>query len=254
MFYVLYVLAILCGTVFGLKIHSPSTKVLVNQPVEVNWTRQNDSDPTSVLFLLENLIGGNKTQVEVANSSQSSPHTMTPMNFPDVGTFRMWAVNPVDSNHSYAMSDTFTVMPNNLDTTSSVGVGNQTSKDYDSSAPPPNSSNASPASKMMPLIIGAAIGGFILLLLLTGAVVYIIRRRARASRRTTFHRNRMVKSLALAPPTFAVPRDLEADTPVDEKDGVGRGAQYEYRYGSNSRYVKDEERPPMGAYPFARTA
>ncbi|KAJ7249119.1 hypothetical protein B0H12DRAFT_1122767, partial [Mycena haematopus] len=231
MFYVIYVLAILCGMAFGLKIHTPPmAMVMANQAVEVKWSRQNNSDPTSVLFLLENLIGGSLTPSGVANSSQSSAETTTEMNFPDVGTFRMWAVNPADSTQSYAMSETFTVLPNNL-AASSVGGGDNDDDSSDSLLPPPNSpgsaassqssvpASTSPAStnasNMKPYIIGAAIGGLVLLILVAVLVYIICRRRGRVVRRTTFHRNRMIRSLP--PPTFAIPRDLEIDSPADEK-------------------------------------
>ncbi|KAF7360823.1 hypothetical protein MSAN_01111600 [Mycena sanguinolenta] len=253
MFYVTYVLAILCGTAFGLKIHSPSMGMVVaNQAVNVTWSRQHHSDPTSVLFMLENLIGGGLSPV--ANSS--SAHTITQMQFPEAGTFRMWAVNPANSTQSYAMSDIFVVTPNNLEA-SDGNDGNDTSNP---SQPQPNSPDgadlgqpsvpASPshsgltASNKLPYIIGAAVGGFVLLLILIAVLVHIIRRRARVTRRTTFHRNRMVRSLP--PLTFAIPRNPMLDSPQDEKDGVQ--AQYE------SRGRQLEERPPMGPYPFARTA
>jgi len=277
MFYVIYVLTILCGTAFGLKIHSPSKGMVVaNQAVAVKWSRQNASDPTSVLFLLENLIGGNKTQAGVSNSSDSSAHTTTQMNFPDVGTFRMWAVNPEDPTQSYAMSKNFTVMPNNVAASAGVASsatvdgdgGDSDSSDPDSlppsnspgsadpsqsttpplsltgppAPPPPSSTSSTPSSSNTPLIIGAAVGGVVLLLLLSALLyVFLRRRKARVERRTTFHRNRMVKSLP--PPTFAVPRDAELDS--DDEKGYGVG------YGSRSRYVK--EQAPTGAYPFART-
>ena len=59
--------------------------VMANQEVDVKWSRQNQSDPTSVLFMLENLIGGGLSPGKVANSSESSADTITQMHFPEAG-------------------------------------------------------------------------------------------------------------------------------------------------------------------------
>ncbi|KAJ6528436.1 hypothetical protein B0H19DRAFT_1194417 [Mycena capillaripes] len=279
MFYVIYVLAILCGTGFCLKIHTPPMGMAVaNQDVPVSWTRQHDSDPTSVMFLLENLIGGGDKTPSVLSNSSDSKHTTARMKFPAVGTFRMWAVNPADHTQTYAMSEPFTVTPNNFaasgatDAINGAGDGatddSPTSPDLPSSAlsnVPPVSTTSAPeepapstSTKALPLILGAAIGGGVLLLLLVGALIYVLRRRkSRVERRTTFHRNRMVKSMP--PPTFAVP-PLDSDVESDGEDEKPRGYGYTSRTGAGvgggagggARYM--EERPPAGPYPFARTA
>ncbi|KAJ6467682.1 hypothetical protein C8R47DRAFT_812425 [Mycena vitilis] len=97
MILILRVLVILslCGTVFGLKIYTPSAGLaVVNQDVPVSWSREDDSDPTLVFFLVENLIGGEKIQGRFSNASDSSHETRMSMRFVDTGTFRLWAVNP----------------------------------------------------------------------------------------------------------------------------------------------------------------
>jgi len=272
MFYVIYVLAILCGTGFCLKIHTPPMGMAVaNQDVPVSWTRQHDSDPTSVMFLLENLIGGDKTPSVLSNSSDSS-HTTAQMKFPAVGTFRMWLVNPEDPTQTYAMSEPFTVTPNNFAASGATdaidGAGDGLTNDSSTPPSPPDSpgsavsrvppdsttsapveSTSSASTKALPLIIGAVIGG-VVLLLLVGALIYVLRRRkARAERRTTFHRNRMVKSMP--PPTFAVP-PLDSDVESDGENEKPRGYGYSRSgAGGGARYM--EERPPAGPYPFART-
>ncbi|KAJ6454395.1 hypothetical protein C8R45DRAFT_1037985 [Mycena sanguinolenta] len=250
MFYVTYVLAILCGTAFGLKIHSPPMGMVVaNQAVDVKWSRQH-SDPTSVLFMLENLIGGGLLPGKVVNSSESD--TITQMHFPEAGTYRMWAVNPANSSQPYAMSQTFVVTANDLgvsdadddnDPANSLQFPPTSPVDADSNQPSVPIRGATMTNKL-PYIIGGAVGGFVLLLIFVVVLVHFLRRGARVARRTTFHRNRMVRSLP--PLTFAIPQNTTLDSPQDEKDGIQ--AQYE------SRGRDLEERPPMGAYPFARTA
>ncbi|KAJ7607282.1 hypothetical protein DFH06DRAFT_1250091 [Mycena polygramma] len=281
MLYVLYVLAILslCGTVFGLKIQTPPQGMAVaNQDVAVSWSRQDESDPTSVLFLLENLIGGDKIQGGFSNASDSSHKTTTSMKFPDVGTFRMWAVNPANSTQTYAMSEPFNVTPNNLAAagvrSSSANVDGSGGTDgagpptdlsgsvVSSLSPAPTTSSSSlPASSvasssssnkapMTPLIMGlAAGGGALLLCLLAASAFYLVRRRnkARRAERTTFNRGRMVKSMP--PPVFARP-PLDSDVESDGEDAGGS------RYGNASvkgRGRDMAERGP-GVYPFARTA
>jgi len=275
MFYVIYVLAILCGTAFCLKVHTPPMGMAVaNENVTVSWSRQADSDPTSVLFLLENLIGGgNLIQGGISNWTGTTNKTSTKMKFPDVGTCRMWAVNPSNATESYAMSQPFTVTPNNLAVAAGPGnVGNDDDESLSLLPPaspsgsavsqhlsvPTNTSSlaaSSSPSKTKPsitIIVAASASGVLLLALLACALIYILRRRkARVERRTTFHRTRMVKSLP--PPTFAVPpHDSDAELDSDVEEGAGGGKRY--GKGSRVRYMEERERPPPGPYPFARTA
>jgi hypothetical protein len=83
------VLAILCGTALGLKIHNPTkgSPVLANKLTGVRWERTQDSDPTSVSFLMENLVGEEKKLVPGGpyNASQGEKDTTSQMSFPDVG-------------------------------------------------------------------------------------------------------------------------------------------------------------------------
>ncbi|KAJ6456779.1 hypothetical protein C8R47DRAFT_186280 [Mycena vitilis] len=283
MLYVLYVLAILslCGTVFGLKIHTPPQGMAVaNQDVPVSWSRQDDSDPTSVLFLLENLIGGNKIQGKLSSASDSSHKTRTSMRFPDVGTFRMWAVNPADHSQTYAMSETFNVTPNNFAAAGASSGNVDGSDDTDDPGAPPDPSGSAvpslspaatasivslPASSaasastsssnkapMTPLIMGlAAGGGALLLCLLAASAFYLVRRRNKARRveRTTFNRGRMVKSLP--PPVFARP-PVDSDVESDGED-VGGRRHANANANAKGRGRDMAERGP-GVYPFARTA
>jgi len=280
MFYVIYVLAILCGTALGLKMHSPSMGMVVaKRDVTIRWSREAASDPTSVLILLENLASHEKIPGDVSNLLDSGPDTTAQMKFPEVGTFRMWAVNPANPSQPYAKSKHFKVIPNNVAASAEAdgdSVGGDTSasayanSDGTLSPPDPVSSDSGSAvsslssapsavstspslaatsdttsvKKMMPYLIGGIIGGVVFLLLL-GALIYVLlRRRARVVRRTTFHRNRMVKSLP--PPTFA-PHDPELDSPGFSKPEAAR-------YISGVRYMEERPRPPTGPYPFARTA
>ncbi|KAJ7822290.1 hypothetical protein B0H14DRAFT_2829016 [Mycena olivaceomarginata] len=139
MFYVIYVLAILCGTALGLKIHNPAkgSPVLANKLTGVRWERTQDSDPTSVSFLMENLVGEEKKLVPGGpyNASQGEKDTTSQMSFPDVGTFRVWAVHPDDPSVVYVMSDHFIVMPNNF------AASAQQPSPIDGSSPPPTSSS-----------------------------------------------------------------------------------------------------------------
>ncbi|KAJ7620816.1 hypothetical protein DFH06DRAFT_1482425 [Mycena polygramma] len=279
MLYVLYVLAILslCGTVFGLKIQTPPQGMAVaNQDVAVSWSRQDESDPTSVLFLLENLIGGDKIQGGFSNASDSSHKTATSMNFPEVGTFRMWAVNPANPTQTYAMSEPFNVTPNNLAAAGASSANVDGSGGTDGAGPPTDpsgsvvsslssaptassssilassaaSSSSTNKAPMTPLIMGlAAGGGALLLCLLAASAFYLVRRRnkARRTERTTFNRGRMVKSLP--PPVFARP-PVDSDVESDGEDAGGS------RYGNvnaKGRGRDMQERGP-GVYPFARTA
>ncbi|KAJ7354085.1 hypothetical protein DFH08DRAFT_854203 [Mycena albidolilacea] len=248
MFYVIYVLAILCGTALGLKIHNPAkgspVLILANKLTDVRWSRTQDSDPTSVSFLMENLVGEEKKLVPGGpyNASQEGKDTTSQMSFPDVGTFRVWAVHPDDPSVVYNMSDPFSVMPNNL----------PASAQQPSSPPPPSSSpdlpgsaetsppeipvsTATPAasnskSNMTPLIIGAIAGGIVLLLLLVFAFLYIARRRrkARVARHHTFNRGMMVKGGGGAGVRVGVTREVEI--------------------------ADDSEKGMRAPYPFARTA
>ncbi|KAJ6522240.1 hypothetical protein B0H10DRAFT_378563 [Mycena sp. CBHHK59/15] len=254
MFYVFYVLAILCGNAFCLKLHAPAS-VLANVPTNVTWSREHRKDPDKVFMLIEDIVGGNKTIIDnqVVSLSTSMKHTSAVMNFSNVGTFRLWAVNPDDHSQAYAMSDTFAVTQNN--------AVPDPSKDSDDSSnfpppPPPGSAASSSSSPVaassnaaatsstrgtsqLPYIIGGAVGGVVFVSLLAG-VLYIIcrRRRGRVGRRTTFHRNRMVKSLP--PLTFVVPKDLEEPDDLPFEKPARRG-------------YRPDVPPPSGAYPFART-
>ncbi|KAJ7441524.1 hypothetical protein B0H11DRAFT_2096119 [Mycena galericulata] len=245
MFYVIYVLAIF-RTVLSLKINVPGNgMVKANKAVEVSLSRQHAADPTSVLMLVENLIGGNLTPLTGTAMDVSAT---APATFSDIGTFRLWAVNPSNSSESFAMSDNFDVLANNVamhlpgGQNMNMAIGNQTSPD----AP---SSSASTSPRLQPAIIGAIVGGVVLLIIILLAVAYVLytRRMAHVVRRMTFHRSRMVRSLP--PLAFAAPRDAENDSPVQEKYAAGP----EPRNVSGSRFMEDLPRPARDPYPFART-
>ncbi|KAJ7082119.1 hypothetical protein C8R44DRAFT_60317 [Mycena epipterygia] len=232
-------------TAFCLKVHTPGKGMVPqNEPVNVSWSRQS-TDPISFLMFMENLIGGNMTSI-------SSPialleETSTSMEFPEVGTFRLWAVNPANNSQTYAMSKNFNVFPNSL----AIGSSDDGSQHLPHNPLGSAVSSSSPAditgtsTKTSPYIIGGAIAGGALLAILAGALVYLLcrRRKARIERRMTFHRTRMVKSLP--PPTFAVPRDVQLDSPIDDKDGMG--ARY-------PQYMQEVPPAASGPYPFARRA
>lgn len=57
----------------------------MNEPVDVSWSRQQDTDPTSVLMVVENLIGGEKYPLTGEATDSSSPSSSVSINFPDAG-------------------------------------------------------------------------------------------------------------------------------------------------------------------------
>ncbi|KAJ7734071.1 hypothetical protein B0H16DRAFT_1578204, partial [Mycena metata] len=236
MFHVFYVLALLCSSVLCLKVHRPGNGMLVaNQAVDISWSRQTDDDPTSVLMVMENLIGGDLTPAATSNFSDTG-RTTTSISFPEAGTFRMWAVNPADPSQTYAQSDIFTVNPNNGNTNAAdpVNVNGNPGNDNtgDSASNPP--STASSGHNMTPIIIGAVIGSLVLLAVLLGALFYVYRRRRQSrtlARHITFHQGRMVRELP--PPVFASAPESDGEFD-DEKD------------------YPQQERASAGPYPFAR--
>ncbi|KAJ7023652.1 hypothetical protein C8F04DRAFT_1095372 [Mycena alexandri] len=255
MFYVFYVLALLCSSVLCLKVHRPGNGMVVaNQLVTISWSRQTNDDPTSVLMVLENLIGGNLTPAATSNSSDTD-RTTTSIAFPEAGTFRMWAVNPADPSQAYAQSGIFTVSTNNGKTNAGVPVnmnvnpGNDNTDDSAGSPPtlPHGSSSSTSSRRNTPVIIGAIIGSLVLLFLLLGVLFYVLRRRrqARTARHITFHKGRMVK--ALPPQVFAPAPESELESDIDEKDD-----DFEPRTARGTRYPQ-EERASTVPYPFART-
>ncbi|KAJ7137530.1 hypothetical protein C8R43DRAFT_1019589 [Mycena crocata] len=282
MFYVIYVLAILCQAAFSLKLHTPGRgmPVMANKPVTVQWSRQQETDPTAVTMMLENLVGGVMTPASGGIQYASASDNRAEMSFSQVGTFRLWAVNPNNTSESYAMSKQFTVMPNNVATsanippdpddddgddvpgnsnaaaTSSIGNISVSAQTAPADSADPSASSVTPSGamkhpSMMPYIIGGTIGGVVLLIPASLLILLFVRRRGRVVRRTTFHRNRMVKSLP--PPTFAVPRDAEAGS-VDEKDAVDENDDNVSVWSGESRFQEHLPRPPQAPYPFARTA
>ncbi|KAJ7748217.1 hypothetical protein DFH07DRAFT_830453 [Mycena maculata] len=243
MFYVIYVLAILCRTVSSLQITVPGM-VLLNDPAEVSWSHQHPDDLTTALMLLETVPGGGKQPVPnhpITNLVNSMSSTIQ---FTEAGSFRIWAVNPANESEAYAMSEIFSVLPDVTAMNSSPG---NNSDGGGMSDPSHGGISSAPATTNMPVIIGAAIGGVVVLTILLLALWYILRsRKARVGRRTTFHRSLMVRGLA--PPTFAAPPDAEFNSVLEEKDLV-RG-----RHVSGSRFLENIPRPPPARYPFARTA
>ncbi|KAJ7661037.1 hypothetical protein B0H17DRAFT_1337287 [Mycena rosella] len=273
MFYAIYVLAILCRTVLSLKIHTPGNgTVPANTTVNVSWSRQRQNDPPAVLMVIKNGMSGEQAPVPGGPLNTSSPGSSVPITFSDVGTFQLVAVNPVNNGKVYAMSKTFNVVSNN------AAAGNVSSKAPGDDAlslpsppplpptptPTPNGSAETASSlsvpissstslaatsgisstQMKPYIIGGVIGVVVVLFILAGALIFVLfrRRKAREERRTTFHRSRMVKSLP--PPTFAMPRDAELDSPIVDNDS---------RYRSGPRYLQDVPPQLSGPYPFSRT-
>ncbi|KAJ7452208.1 hypothetical protein FB451DRAFT_1282890 [Mycena latifolia] len=256
-----YVLAILCGTVVSLKIHrpgGPQGQVEVNKPVNVSWSHPKPNDPNSVLMFMENL--GDATRTFLRPLDTHLPGANVPMTFSSVGTFRLLAVNPSNPSDIYDTSKNFTVVA------TTTTASNVTQEDNGTSSPsPPNgsavpnpspdstsssvtlSATGTPSSSSREYILAGAISGGVVLLLLLTALTFVLcrRRKARIERRTTFHRTRMVRSLP--PPTFAVPRDVELDSPSD--DAVP-GA----RYLRDTQYMREVPLPAPVAYPFARTA
>ncbi|KAJ7256337.1 hypothetical protein C8J57DRAFT_1721512 [Mycena rebaudengoi] len=254
MFYAIFLLALLCGarTVFGLKLHTPKG-VQVNVPTDVSWDRQQSDDPGAFVMVMENLIGGEKTQVADQPMNATEERTTVPIPFPVVGTFRLWAVNPDDFSDAYSSSRDFNVMPDNFvaqgplagdneDNDLSAGsFGNPASNSSPSDATPPPSASATPGnSPSLPLIIGGVAGGIVLTLLAAAALyVFCRRRRTPVQRRTTFHRSRMVRSLQA--PRYTQNPDAEHNSPIEEKF-------------EPNRYRSTPAPPGSTVYPFARTA
>ncbi|KAJ7159734.1 hypothetical protein C8R46DRAFT_1108967 [Mycena filopes] len=249
-FYVLFLICTMSSVSHGLKVHRPGKGMVVaNQPVDVSWTRQKDDDPTEVLMLMENLIGGDLTPAVASTASGSGEkHTTTSMAFTEVGTFRMWAVNPSDPSESYAKSDIFVVNPNNVEvqtvpTATTIATPGAEGGGAPPPPPPPPPPSATPTPAFspapassplssaattkplpLPLILAATLGSLVLLALLLLFALYMVRRRrqARTARHTTFHQHRMVR--ALSAPVFAPGDEVDFEK-GEEGYGGGKGKE-----------------------------
>ncbi|KAJ6580488.1 hypothetical protein DFH09DRAFT_294825 [Mycena vulgaris] len=269
MFHVIFFLALLCPSILSLKLHTPGGRnrkvVPLNAPVKVHWSREGPADPASILLLVENIGGVIKPMTDnVTNASAQEGSALH--SFDAIGTFRLWAINPLNASNVYTKSKQFEVRANDAaagaaaqaanggdddtgdgDDTSAASsppsppgtgrVGSSPSPPSTSTTTPSPSSTTTPAH-LKPYILGAIIGGAVLLLILAGAAIFFLCRRGRrrVERRTTFHRTRMVKSLP--PPTFAVPEFDSSPSAIDDK---------EKGYILETRYIRD------APYPFART-
>ncbi|KAJ7609818.1 hypothetical protein FB45DRAFT_943057 [Roridomyces roridus] len=263
MLFFLYVLAFLCSAVFSVKIHiHGDDKLVAHRPFNVSWERQHHSDPKHVQIVMQNVTGGDKFLANTTDGSKMQTSVSLPP-----GTFRMWAVNPKNESELYAMSENFTVLADTEDgldsdassltatplstVTSAADLSPTAPADSDHHHHHDHSDDSSSTSSLPPAAIAGIIIGGVTLLFLLCALAYIIHRRrdARVTRRITFYRERMVRSLRLS---FRAQRDPEAGAgTASEKPPSFAESVISTPSTHSSRFRENLSPALMAPYPFA---